>query len=217
MINKKDISSIPIEGDIGFREQKIDKNNTALLVIDLQKGEYNPEIISKKPHDKYMWDRINNIVLPNGKKIIDKCRQNKIEVIYTVIESYTKDGRDRGIDYKISGIFCAKNSREAEVLDEIKPLDNEIIIPKTSSSVFNSTNIEYVLRNLSIQYLMIFGIVTDQCVETAVRDGCDKGFLITLIEDACATHTQERHDNSLKAVKGYCRIRNTSKILEELN
>ena len=216
MINKKDISSIPIEGDISFREQKIDKNNTALLVIDLQKGEYNPEIISKKPHDKYMWDRIKNIVLPNGKKIIDKCRQNKVEVIYTVVESYTKDGRDRGIDYKISGIFCAKNSKEAEVLDEIKPLDNEIIIPKTSSSVFNSTNIEYVLRNLSIQYLMIFGIVTDQCVETAVRDGCDKGFLITLIEDACATHTQERHDNSLKGVKGYCRIRKTSEILEEL-
>ena len=216
MINKKDISSIPIEGDISFREQKIDKNNTALLIIDLQKGEYNPEIISKKPHDKYMWDRINNIVLPNGKKIIDKCRKNKIEVIYTVIESYTKDGRDRGIDYKISGIFCAKNSKGAEVLDEIKPLDNEIIIPKTSSSVFNSTNIEYVLRNLSIQYLMIFGIVTDQCVETAVRDGCDKGFLITLIEDACATHTQERHDNSLKGVKGYCRIRKTSQILEEL-
>jgi len=216
VINKKDISSIPIEGDTNFREQKIDKNNTALLVIDLQKGEYNPEIISKKPHDKYMWDRINNIVLPNGKKIIDKCRQNKVEVIYTVIESYTKDGRDRGIDYKISGIFCAKNSKEAEVLDEIKPLDNEIIIPKTSSSVFNSTNIEYVLRNLSIQYLMIFGIVTDQCVETAVRDGCDKGFLITLIEDACATHTQERHDNSLNGVKGYCRIRKTSEILEEL-
>ena len=216
MINKKDISSIPIEGDISFREQKIDKNSTALLVIDLQKGEYNPEIISKKPHDKYMWDRINNIVLPNGKKIIDKCRKNKIEVIYTVIESYTKDGRDRGIDYKISGIFCAKNSKGAEVLDEIKPLDNEIIIPKTSSSVFNSTNIEYVLRNLSIQYLMIFGIVTDQCVETAVRDGCDKGFLITLIEDACATHTKERHDNSLKGVKGYCRIRKTSEILEEL-
>jgi len=216
VINKQDISSIPIDGDISFREQKIDRNNTALLVIDLQKGEYNPEIISEKPHDKYMWDRINNIVLPNGKKIIDKCRQNKIEVIYTVIESYTKDGRDRGIDYKISGIFCAKNSREAEVLDEIKPLDNEIIIPKTSSSVFNSTNIEYVLRNLSIQYLMIFGIVTDQCVETAVRDGCDKGFLITLIEDACATHTQERHDNSLKGVKGYCRIRKTSEILEEL-
>ena len=216
MINKKDISSIPIEGDISFREQKIDKNNTALLIIDLQKGEYNPEIISKKPHDKYMWDRIKNIVLPNGKKIIDKCRQNKVEVIYTVVESLTLDGRDRGIDYKISGIFAAKGSSDAEVVDELKPLENEIIIPKTSSSLFNSTNFEYVLRNLSIQYLMVMGIVTDQCVETAVRDGCDKGFLVSLIEDACATHSQQRHEESLIGVRGYCRIRNTSEILEEI-
>ena len=216
MISKKDISSIPKKGDVNFREQKIDISHTALLIIDMQKGEYNPELIKEKPQDNYMWDRIKNVVLPNGKKIIDKCRQNKIEVIFTVIESYTKDGRDRGIDYKISGIFCAKNSKEAEVIDEIKPLDNEIVIPKTSSSVFNSTNIEYVLRNLSIQYLMIIGIVTDQCVETAVRDGCDKGFLITLIEDACATHTQERHKNSLKGVKGYCRIRKTEDILREI-
>ena len=216
MISKEDIQSIPLKGDVNFREQKININNTALLIIDLQKGEYNSKLIKERPEDNYMWDRIKNVVLPNGKKIIEKCRQNKIEVIFTVIESYTKDGRDRGIDYKISGIFCPKNSKEAEVIDEIKPLDNEIVIPKTSSSVFNSTNIEYVLRNLSIQYLMIFGIVTDQCVETAVRDGCDKGFLITLIEDACATHTKERHDNSLKGVKGYCRIRKTEDILKEI-
>jgi len=216
MISKADIQSIPLKGDINFREQKIDKNSTALLIIDLQKSEYNSKLIKKNPHDEYMWDRIKNIVLPNGKKIIEKCRKNKIEVIYTVIESYTKDGRDRGIDYKISGIFCAKNSEGAQVLNELKPLDKEIIIPKTSSSVFNSTNMEYVLRNLSIQYLMIFGIVTDQCVETAVRDGCDKGFLITLIEDACATHSQERHDNSLKSIKGYCRIRKTNDIVKEI-
>ena len=64
---------------------------------------------------------------------------------------------------------------------------------------------------------MIMGIVTDQCVETAVRDGCDKGFLITLIDDACATHTEERHNNSLSAIKGYCRIRNTEDLLKEIN
>ena len=164
-----------------------------------------------------MWDRIKDVVIPNGTKLIHACRENKIEVIYTVIESLTKDGRDSGLDYKISGMCVPKGSIDAEVIDELKPLDNEIIIPKTSSSVFNSTNIEYVLRNLSIQYLMIMGIVTDQCVETAVRDGCDKGFLITLIKDACATHTQERHDNSLKGIKGYCRIRKTEDILGEIN
>ena len=197
--NISDMYSFSLFGinNVNINETYFNTTFTTVLIIDLQKGEYNSELIKERPQDNYMWDRIKNVVLPNGKKIIEKCRQNKIEVIFTVIESYTKDGRDRGIDYKISGIFCPKNSKEAEVIDEIKPLDNEIIIPKTSSSVFNSTNIEYVLRNLSIQYLMIFGIVTDQCVETAVRDGCDKGFLITLIEDACATHTQEQHNNKL--------------------
>ena len=216
MISKSEIKNIPLSGDIDFRQKKIEKDHSALLIVDLQKAEYNKKNILDKPNDKYMWERIKNIVIPNGQKLIKTCRENKIEVIYTVIESLTIDGRDSGLDYKISGLCIAKNSTDAEVIDELKPLENEIIIPKTSSSVFNSTNIEYVLRNLSIQYLMIMGIVTDQCVETAVRDACDKGFLITLIDDACATHTEIRHQNSLSAVKGYCRIRNTEDLLKEI-
>ena len=216
MINKKHIESIPLKGDIKFREKKIESENTALLIIDVQKGEYNKEFIKNNPNEKYLFDRIKNKVIPNGKKLIESCRNKKIEVIYTVVESLTLDGRDRGLDYKISGIFAAKGSWQAEVVDELKPLKNEIIIPKTSSSLFNSTNFEYVLRNLSIQYLLVMGIVTDQCVETAVRDGCDRGFLVTLIEDACATHSQQRHDESLIGIKGYCRIRKTEEILEEI-
>ena len=216
MISKSEIKNIPLSGNIDFRQKKIEKDHSALLIVDLQKAEYNKKNILDKPNDNYMWERIKNIVIPNGQKLIKACRENKIEVIYTVIESLTIDGRDSGLDYKISGLCIAKNSTDAEVIDELKPLENEIIIPKTSSSVFNSTNIEYVLRNLSIQYLMIMGIVTDQCVETAVRDACDKGFLITLIDDACATHTEIRHQNSLSAVKGYCRIRNTEDLLKEI-
>jgi len=217
MITKKEIKSIPLKGNVEFRQKNIELENTALLIIDVQKMEYNEDFIKKNPHEKYLFDRIKNKVIPNGKKLIDSCRNKGIEVIYTVVESLTLDGRDRSIDYKISGIFAAKGSSEAEVVDELKPLENEIVIPKTSSSLFNSTNFEYVLRNLSVQYLIVMGIVTDQCVETAVRDGCDKGFLVTLIEDACATHSQQRHDESLIGVKGYCRIRSTNEILEEIN
>ena len=216
MINKKHIESIPLKGDIKFREKTIESENTALLIIDVQKGEYNKEFIKNNPNEKYLFDRIKNKVIPNGKKLIESCRNKKIEVIYTVVESLTLDGRDRGLDYKISGIFAAKGSWQAEVVDELKPLKNEIIIPKTSSSLFNSTNFEYVLRNLSIQYLLVMGIVTDQCVEPAVRDGCDRGILVTLIEDACATHSQQRHDESLIGVKGYCRIRETEEVLKEI-
>ena len=201
---------------MGFRQRAVEPDKTALLVIDLQKGEYNDDKSAAEPADRYLWDRIAQTVIPNGQKLLAACRAAGVEVIFTTIESLTLDGRDRSLDYKISGIFAAKGSWQAQVIDEFKPLENEIFIPKTSSSVFNSTNIEYVLRNLGIEYILAMGIVTDQCVETAVRDGCDRGFLMTLIDDACATHTQERHDFSLRALKGYCRVRSTDAVIDEL-
>jgi ureidoacrylate peracid hydrolase len=136
--------------------------------------------------------------------------------MYTLIRNLTQDGRDRSLDYKITGFSVPPGSWDGEVIDAIKPGPDEMVIPKTSSNVFVSTNIDYVLRNLGTKYLVIAGIVTDQCVEGAVRDGCDLGYLITLVTDACATYTAERHANSLVAIKGYCRQRTTEEFLGEI-
>ena len=73
-----------------------------------------------------------------------------------------------------------------------------------------------MLRALDVRYLIVFGVLTDQCVESTVRAAADYGFLVTLMGDASATYSQERHDNSLKAIKGYCRIRTTDELLAEL-
>jgi len=216
-MRRSDIDAIPREGDVSFRQRAIEPKRAALLVIDIQKGIYNGEKIPSEPERAYLHDRIGHSVVPNGQRLIAACRSVGVEVIYTVIESLTLDGRDRSLDYKISGLFAAKGSREAEVIDELAPLDNEIVIPKTSSSLFNSTNFEYVLRNLGVQYLMVMGIVTDQCVETTVRDGCDRGFLMTVIEDACAASSEQRHEESLTGIKGYCRRRTSDDIVAELS
>lgn len=215
-MQRSEIDAIPPEGDVSFRQRAVEPERTALLVVDLQKGYYNDEIRAREPEHRYLYDRIRDVVIPNGQRLIAACRDAGIEVVYTVVECLTKDGRDRGLDYKISGIFAAKGSWEAEVIDELGPGDDDIIIPKTSSSLFNSTNCEYVLRNLGIEYVMVMGTLTDQCVETAVRDGCDRGFLMTLVDDACATHSDERHREALVGFKGYCRIRTTAALLEEL-
>jgi ureidoacrylate peracid hydrolase len=95
-------------------------------------------------------------------------------------------------------------------------MEDEIVFPKTSSSVFISTNIHYILGNLGIDFLIISGMLTDQCISSAVRDACDLGYLVTLITDACATFSQERHETSLSHIKGYCRQRITDEFLAEL-
>jgi len=216
-MKRSEINALPLRGDVSFRERAIEPGRTALLLIDLQNGEYNEQAIKAEPQHAYFWDRLAKTVIPNGQKLLTACRGLGVEVLFTTVECYTLDGRDRSLDYKVSGIFFALGSWEAQVLDELKPLPNEIVIPKMSSSVFVSTNIGYVLRNLGIEYLMVMGLLTDQCVESAVRDACDLGFLVTLIEDACATKTQERHDATLRAIKGYCRQRKTEQVLAELN
>jgi ureidoacrylate peracid hydrolase len=215
-MKRSEIDALPLAGDVSFRERAIEPGRTALLLIDLQKGEYNERLVKAEPQHAYFWDRLAKTVIPNGQKLLTACRAAGVELLFTTVECYTLDGRDRSLDYKVSGIFFAKGSWEAQVLDELKPLPNEIVIPKMSSSVFVSTNIDYVLRNLGIEYLMVMGLLTDQCVESAVRDACDAGYLVTLIEDACATKSQERHDATLRAIKGYCRQRKTEQVLAEL-
>jgi ureidoacrylate peracid hydrolase len=206
------------------RNRQVNPQSTALLVIDVQhycvypgQGEWEHIEPKNVPADLvYYFDRIESTVLPNIARLQKICRKAGSEVMYTVIESLTSDGRERGLDYKISGFLVPKESPWAKVPEKVKPLSDEIIIPKGSSSVFNSTNIDYILRNLEVDYLVMSGLVTDQCVETAVRDACDRGFLVTLVTDACATYSHKRHEASLQAIKGYCRQVKTEELIAEL-
>ena len=206
------------------REVPLVPEVSALLFIDVQNfaarrdgGEFR-DVSDADMAGKYAYyfDRLNSIAIPNMQKLQAAFRGAGIEVLYTTIESLTKDGRDRSLDYKITGFHVPKGSHDGQVIDELAPGDDEIVLPKTSSSVFVSTHIDYLLRNLGVRQLVISGIVTDQCVESAVRDACDLGYLVTLVPDACATYSQERHNNSLGTIKGYCRQVNTDALIAEI-
>jgi len=210
--------------DFGLsRDVPVKRGATALLFVDVQNysaeggGEYAglaPEVIEERYG--YFFRELRERAVPNMQRLQRACREAGVEVLYTVIESLTQDGRDMGLDYKISGLFCPKGSHDAQVIDAIAPQGDEIVIPKTSSSVFISTNIHYVLGNLGVKHLILCGLLTDQCVDSTVRDACDYGYLVTLVTDACATHSAERHASSLANNRGYCRQRTTSEMVAEL-
>ena len=109
-------------------------------------------------------------------------------------------------------------SKEAEFLEQIAPVSDEIIINKTASGVFSSTNIEYILRNLGVTGLFVVGVYSNECVSTAVRDACDLGFHVTLISDAIATVTPELQNATITTMKDrYARVLNTKEALKELD
>jgi ureidoacrylate peracid hydrolase len=194
------------------REVPIDPIHAALLIIDVQNYCFN----EKAGVSEYFRQSFRKTVLPNIQRLQSACRRAGIEVVYSVIENMTRDGRDRSLDYKISGIDVARGSWDAQIVDEIAPGDDEMVFRKTSSNVFISTNIDYVLRNLGMRSLMVAGVMADQCVESAVRDACDLGYLVTLVTDACTTKTAERHKQSLIGIRGYCRQRTTEELVSEI-
>jgi len=206
------------------RDIALDPASSAILFIDVQNFSVRREGGEFKNLDEetiaaeygYYFEQIHNRAIPNMQRLLRAFRHAHIEVMHTVIESLTLDGRDRSLDYKITGFNVPKGSWDGKVIDELQPLEDEIVLPKSSSSVFVSTHIDYVLRNLGIKQLVLCGLLTDQCVESAVRDACDLGYLVTLVPDACATYCEERHQASLRAIRGYCRQISTDKLLQEI-
>lgn len=186
---------------------------TAILVIDVQRSEATSEKLAKHPeYARAMRERM----LPALTRLVDSARAQGCEIVYTVIEALTRDGRDRGLDHKLSGILVPKGSPLAATLPEARRQEDDVLLPKTSSGVFNSTNLAYVLRNLGIRNVVAAGLLTDQCVDMAVRDGADLGFYMVCATDACASKTDERHEQALKAFSGYCRLQTVDDILADI-
>ncbi|BDA83611.1 hypothetical protein Sa4125_11530 [Aureimonas sp. SA4125] len=199
------------EDAILTRERPFDPRRTCLLLVDTQNYVWNPGVAERLP----AFDAaVRGTVLPNLQRLVTSFRAAGAEVMYTVMENLTRDGRDRSLDYKLSNFFIARGSWEARVFDALAPDDDEIVLPKTSSGVFNSTNIEYILRNIGIDTLVITGFLTDQCVDHTVRDAADRGFYPVCVSDACATHSAPRHDNALAAFAGYCRTLDTEAAID---
>jgi nicotinamidase-related amidase len=202
------------------REAHYAAGETAVLFVDMQKMFCIPGLDPAHPEmnaEHYYFRRLRDLVIPNQVRILEAARARGVQVLHTIIEALTEDCRDASLDHKLSNLLVPKGHPLAPPIDELTPIRNEIVLPKTSSGVFNSTNIDYVLRNLGIRYLIVAGVVTDQCVDMAVRDAADRGFLVSVPGDACATYTQERHDNALRAYGGYCWVTNTDTVVARLN
>jgi nicotinamidase-related amidase len=192
------------------RDRPIVRGRAALLVIDVQNGTLSAEDKSERPA---FYDVATARVVPNIGRLLAAFRAARLEVIYTAIEALTEDKRDLSLDYKLSNMGFAKGSHDAQVLAEIAPGRDEIVLAKTSSSVFNPTNLDYLFRNIGIEDVFVTGFLTDQCIDHAIKDGADLGYYMTCVHDACAAETEARHAAGLVCCKGYCRMMSTAEVL----
>lgn len=199
------------------RDEAYRAGETTLLLVDMQRIWLEPGLDPDHRdwgRDHYFYRQTADIVIPNQQRLLESARAARVEVVHAIIRSNTQDGRDRSLDHKLSSIHVRPDAPEALPMPAVAPLGDEMVVTKTSSGVFNSTNIDYLLRNMGTRYLVVAGILTDQCVDMTVRDAADRGYMVTCIADACAAPTQERHENALRAFAGYCWTADTATVVQ---
>jgi nicotinamidase-related amidase len=189
----------------------LDPEKTALLVIDIQ----NTYLEAKLDRvDDIRWQpffaRMNNTVIPNTASLIADARARGVEVIFARIACLKQDGRDRSLSQKKPGfnyLLLPKDGQHSQLVPELTPQGDEIVILKTTDSALTGTNLRLILHNMAIKNVVVAGIFTDQCVSSTVRSLADESFNVIVVDDCCAAATDELHQRELEIINMiYCHV-----------
>lgn len=184
---------------------KLERETTALLCVDIQYVDAHPDYglgakakeLGLAHHLDYYWDRVENAVIPNVRRLQDVARSKGIEIVHIRVATSTADGRDSTLRYKSIGMRTPRDTKEAQFLEAVAPQGDEVVISKVTSSAFNSTNIDRLLRNIGIRNVIVTGVVTNGCVESTTRSAAELDYGTIVVEDATAAMAPQLHEHSL--------------------
>lgn len=190
---------------------RLDPKTTALLVIDVQNTYLEPKAT---PAETERWGpfyaRMRETVIPNTARLIAECRARGVEVMYARIACLKEDGRDRSLSQKKPGfnyLLMPKDTAESQIVPELAPQGDELVVTKTTDSALTGTNLRLILANMGIRDVICAGIFTDQCVSSTVRSLCDESFGVVVVDDCCAAATMDLHRHELEIINMiYCHV-----------
>lgn len=138
------------------------RNNTALILIDVQKGFHDP-----------FWGKRNNPAAEGNIKLLLRFfRDASVSVIH--IQHLSKESKSPLRPYQ-DGV---------EFMDDARPQFDEMVFQKSVNSAFIGTGLEKYLRDQKVQFLTMVGFTSDHCVSTSARMAANLGFSVTVISDA---------------------------------
>jgi nicotinamidase-related amidase len=207
-------------------ERPIDLSRAALVMIDMQyaTGSRQGALARKLQAEgsrvgDYRFARIEQQVLPNTLRLRTHFSQLGRPVLHVTIGAAHAGALDAPLHMRrlFNEFQNFVGSREHEILDELKPLPGEHVLRKTTIGAFASTNIDSLLRALGCEQLYLTGVSTNMCVETTAREAADRGYGVTLVEDACGTTHEDLHQVTMRNFQRlFGRVRSCDEALAEL-
>ncbi len=187
----------------------IDKNKTALVVIDLQKGIV---ALQTAPHDA-------KSVIANSAKLCSVFRQYNMPV-FLVHVGPSKDKKD-SLHPIVDQTIAPKTTMSddwMEIVEELAIDPTDFIITKRQWGAFYGTELDLQLRRRGIDTIVLCGISTNIGVESTARFAYEYGYSQFFVEDACAARTNIEHEHSINYIfPKIGKVRSTEDILKIIN
>jgi nicotinamidase-related amidase len=194
----------------------IKPDKSALLIIDMQEYQVRKKWAAYRLSNAvvpgmldYFMEETATVAEPNIRKLVDFFREHNLQIIYTMYSSFDKDGND--LPQRVRSLnqmarqqvgdpaFPYKDHPGSKIIDLLNPEERDLVVIKNTSSVFTSTKLEFILKNMGIEQLFVTGVVTNMCVEGSARTAAEFGFDVFLIDDACAAWSPEIHRHTLES------------------
>ena len=169
------------------QQVRLEKDKTALIVVDMQNDFANPKgalFVKTAPE-----------TIPNIKKLLEKARNKGVKIIYTQ-DWHSKDDPE----FKIWGVHAVAGTWGAEIVDELKPSEEDTVIKKLRYDAFYGTSLEHILRLHNIQNTVIVGTVANICVLHTAGSAALRWFNVVVPVDGISALTEFDYKAALRQI-----------------
>lgn len=193
-------------------EEKLHPQHTAVLIIDMCNDFIDPAG-KTATRGKRPLDHARRVIEPM-QRLLAGARAEGVRVIYvqhTTLPDHASDSgpwldaRSRA-DFSVADI-CIDGSWGQQIIAELEPQPEDVIVKKHRYSGFAGTNLDMILRAAKIQTVVCAGVSTNACVEATAREAFSADYYVVLPEDACGSWSKKLHDATLEtAAKRYATV-----------
>lgn len=213
--------------DAYTRQFRVSPADTALVIVDLQYASGSRQhglgkllaAAGTLADAEYRFARIEQLVVPNSKRLADAFRALGAKVIYVTYGCSVPDFADAPPQLR-DWLLATNNragAREHEIVDEIKPLANDLVLNKNTMGAFGSTGIDTHLKSMGIRNIVVTGVSTNNCVGMTAMEASDRQYGVVLVSDATGTCSDEMQSATEKTFRRlWGRVMSTADVLAEM-
>ncbi len=149
-------------------------------------------------------------IVPNIAALLKKARKQGIQVIY-LKDAHTVNDKEMSI----WGQHAMKDTQGSEIIAELKPEKNDIVIEKKWYSGFVDTELPAILKKMETDTLIFVGVSTDICVQNNVGHAYFSGYQTIVPQDCTASIDEAAHEQALIYMKNIygTKIKTSDKVL----